>query len=91
MFLCGSSWGIGGYRVFNEETREWEWQYGLYKPQNPHDFSPDYENCTKEEISNWMRDLEAWDLPRHEKGECEGACVICRGEARPRENNGQGS
>lgn len=84
VFICGSPWGIGGYRIWNEELGEYQWMYGLYRPENPHDFEPDYENCLASEINCWMRDLEAWDKPRHEQGICsQGECVICRGEARP--------
>lgn len=81
--ICQSPWGIGGYRAWDEDAGEWVWLYGLYRPENPHDFSPDYENCSAAEINQWMRDLEAWDKPRHEQGICvKGECVICRGEAR---------
>lgn len=30
--------------------------YGYYKPEDPRDFTPDYECCSKTEISNWKND-----------------------------------
>ncbi len=48
---CGSPWGIGVYDTGDEE-------FGLiygFPPKNldPHDFSPDYESCSEEEIASW--------------------------------------
>lgn len=91
VFVCGHSWGIGGCRVWNKEIHDWEWMYGLYRPENPHDFSPDYENCSRDEIENWLRDMEAWDRPRHELGQCIATeCVICRGEGGERKRKKRG-
>ncbi len=30
--------------------------YGYYKPEDPRDFTPDFECCSKTEISNWKND-----------------------------------
>ena len=30
--------------------------YGYYKPEDPRDFTPDFECCSKKEISNWKND-----------------------------------
>ena len=35
--------------------------YGFYRPENPHDFHPDPECCTDEEIANHRAACEAWD------------------------------
>jgi hypothetical protein len=35
--------------------------YGFYRPENPHDFSPDPECCTDEEVANHRSACEAWD------------------------------
>lgn len=35
--------------------------YGFYRPENPHDFSPDHESCTDEEVANHRAACEAWD------------------------------
>lgn len=35
--------------------------YGYYRPPNPHDFSPDLECCTDEEVSNHKAACEAYD------------------------------
>jgi hypothetical protein len=35
--------------------------YGFYRPENPHDFSPDPESCSDEEMANHKAACEAWD------------------------------
>lgn len=35
--------------------------YGYYRPANPHDFHPDHESCTAEEIANHKAACEAYD------------------------------
>jgi hypothetical protein len=35
--------------------------YGFYRPENPHNFHPDPESCTEEEIANHKAACEAWD------------------------------
>jgi hypothetical protein len=44
---------------------EWEWSsdcvYGFPCVENPHDFSPDRESCTPEEIAFWEDAKKRWD------------------------------
>lgn len=35
--------------------------YGFYRPENPHNFSPDPESCSDEEMANHRAACEAWD------------------------------
>jgi hypothetical protein len=35
--------------------------YGFYRPENPHNFSPDAESCSDEEMANHKAACEAWD------------------------------
>ena len=35
--------------------------YGYYKPVDPRDFTPDFECCSKKEISNWKNDCAKAD------------------------------
>jgi hypothetical protein len=35
--------------------------YGFYRPANPHDFSPDHESCTPEEIAAHKAACDAFD------------------------------
>lgn len=35
--------------------------YGYYRPKNPHDFHPDAESCTEDEIAAHKAACEAWD------------------------------
>ena len=35
--------------------------YGFYRPENPHNFFPDHESCSEEEIANHKAACEAWD------------------------------
>ena len=46
--------------------------YGYYRPENPHNFFPDPECCTKEEIANHSAACEAYDkgtyVPDHSDG-----------------------
>lgn len=35
--------------------------YGYYKPEDPRDFTPDFECCSKTEISNWKNDCAKAD------------------------------
>lgn len=52
-FACGSSWGIGVYETGIEEVGS---IYG-FPPRDldPHDFCPDYECCSDEEIADWEK------------------------------------
>jgi len=58
--ICGSPWGIGGYMYIDENGKK-QSGYGYYKPQNPNDFYPDYECCTKEEIAAHKAACEEWN------------------------------
>jgi hypothetical protein len=35
--------------------------YGFYRPENPHNFFPDHESCSDEEVANHKAACEAWD------------------------------
>lgn len=35
--------------------------YGFYRPENPHNFHPDPECCSDEEVANHRAACEAWD------------------------------
>lgn len=35
--------------------------YGYYRPKNPHDFHPDHESCTEQEIANHKAACDAFD------------------------------
>lgn len=50
-FACGSHWGIGVYKT---GIKDYEEIYG-FAPKNldPHDFCPDYECCSEDEIKAW--------------------------------------
>jgi len=62
--ICRAPWGIGGYTYIDENGKK-QSGYGYYKPQNPNDFYPDYECCTKE---NGTRDAiqKKKNLPRQQ-------------------------
>ena len=55
---CGSPWGVGVYVYDGEEI------YGYGCVDNPHDFTPDEECCTAEEISAWKQACADWDASR---------------------------
>lgn len=57
---CGIPYGIGIYNYVGDNGKI-ETGYGFYRPENPHDFTPDYESCTEKEISAWKQDCDAWD------------------------------
>lgn len=64
--MCGHSWGIGAYRYFDVETNKWVEGYGIgVRPDNPHDFTPDYEFCTEAEIDAWRAACAAYDEKRN--------------------------
>lgn len=50
------SWGIGAY-VYKNEIGEEEVGYGYFHG-NPHDFTPDPELCSAEEIAAWEKAKE---------------------------------
>lgn len=60
VFLCGSSWGIGSY-THTTSDGDVIHGYGLFYPENPHDFTPDVDCCTPEEIENHRKACEDWD------------------------------
>lgn len=54
-------------------TEEKESVYGFPCVENPHDFIPDYECCSPEEIATHKRACETWGTPDYEpnKGCCD--------------------
>jgi hypothetical protein len=60
VICCGSSWGIGACRYFDEDGQE-QMGYGFASPENPHDFFPDPESCTPEEIAAHAKAKADWD------------------------------
>jgi hypothetical protein len=60
VFACGNSWGMGAYRYFDEGGEEMG--YGIYRPENPHDFFPDHQVCRPDEIAAHKAACEEWDL-----------------------------
>lgn len=59
MFCCGSSWGIGVYTI--REAGQEMLIYGFPpKDMDPHDFSPDWECCTANELEAWKHAKEHW-------------------------------
>jgi len=61
--VCTAPWGIGSYtyRWTEDGVEHEEPGYGFYQPPNPHDFYPDGESCTPEEIAAHREACEAWD------------------------------
>lgn len=66
---CGHSWGIGTYRVPEEFRQEFgEFGYGIgVRPENPHDFWPDVEACSQEELAAHAEACRAWDAEHGDK------------------------
>jgi hypothetical protein len=58
--VCGNGWGIGSYVYIDEEGEE-QFGYGFFRPENPHDFSPDPQCCREEEIEAHKKACEEWD------------------------------
>lgn len=52
------SWGIGSYSTSGDGNAD---GYGLYRPQNPNNFFPDYESCEPWEIENHKLACELFD------------------------------
>ncbi len=46
--------------------------YGFYRPANPHDFFPDHESCSPEEIANHKAACEAWDRGEYKRDDWDG-------------------
>lgn len=41
-----------------DERGPFEWMYGFFGSGDPRDFTPDFEQCTAEEIARWKADVE---------------------------------
>ena len=53
-------WGIGTYKFLNEEGQP-DIGYGFPWPgMNPHDFTPEEDQCTAKEIQCWKDAKEEW-------------------------------
>lgn len=58
--------------------REWiarhaeEMGYGYWRPEKPHDFTPDRESCTEEEIAAHAEACAAWDRGDYKRDESGG-------------------
>jgi len=46
--------------------------YGFYRPANPHDFHPDHESCTDEEVANHKAACEAFDRGEYKPDRGDG-------------------
>lgn len=55
--------------------------YGFYRPENPHDFHPDPESCSDEEMNNHKAACEAWDRGEFKAPEQSGWVHNEAGEA----------
>jgi hypothetical protein len=58
--ICSSPWGIGVYTLEYEDGPESIYGYPPVS-MNPHDFEPDTECCTPEEIAEWEAACVQWD------------------------------
>ena len=47
--------------------------YGFYRTANPHDFSPDPESCTADEISNHKAACDLWDSGEYDRSKEKGS------------------
>lgn len=72
LFRCdsGPRWGMGTYKTGDPDP-EWAESYGYAAPGlSPHDWEPDREVCTPEEIARWEAALAtAPPPPGTRKGE----------------------
>lgn len=72
---CGSPWGIGVTTFTPEEAEAFgiDSVYGYGNREgNPHNFQPDEECCSAEEIAAWRKACDEWDAaeaPKEERGE----------------------
>lgn len=62
------TFGIGTYKYIDENGKE-DFGYGFWSPQNPHDFFPDHELCTPEEIERHKKACEEWDKKQVKENE----------------------
>lgn len=46
--------------------------YGYYRPENPHNFHPDAESCTEDEIAAHKAACDAWDAGTHKDDDRSG-------------------
>ncbi len=60
VILDTAPWGLGGYKLTDEEGNEF-YGYGFYRPENPNDFFPDSESCTEKEIEAHRLACENWN------------------------------
>lgn len=62
------------------DTKSQEYGYGFYRPDNPHDFTPDADQCSDDEIAAHKAACEAYDKGEytHEHSGCshEGSMHI---------------
>jgi hypothetical protein len=54
------------------DQRSSETGYGYLRTKNPHDFSPDHESCTAEEIEAHKAACEAFDVGKYEHDGWDG-------------------
>lgn len=59
----GTAWTLEEARLIAKtiKTRKQLHDSGLFYPENPHDFTPDTDVCTPEEIENHRKACEEWD------------------------------
>ena len=55
--VCCGNWGIG----INTSPNRRAVSYGYPESDNPHDFYPDFECCTIDEITAWENAKIGWD------------------------------
>jgi len=55
--------------------------YGFYRPENPHNFFPDMDSCSEEEVANHKAACEAWDRGDYKAPEQGGWVHNERGDA----------
>ena len=54
------------------ESMAEETGYGFHRPDNPHDYSPDHESCSPEEIANHKAACEAFDRGEYKRDDSGG-------------------
>jgi len=57
-WACGSKWGMGVTTLSEKDAKEYGMDsiYGFgHDNTDPHDFSPDYESNTEDEIEAWKK------------------------------------
>lgn len=67
VMVCGSSWGMGVTTFPNEPSdSEFSEIYGFGMGGDPHDFEPDYDSNTKDEIAAWEKAKAECDCGRED-------------------------